>query len=223
MNRNLTIPEAMIFDMDGTLFKTETLIIPAYHRTFDQLRAEGLFHGETPPVERLLSGLGKLLIHIWQQVMPDASDHVIRRADELLLEYQLTGLQEGVGELYPDVKQTLHTLKQRGVRLFVASNGLEDYVKGVARATGIDVYFEALYSAGEFQTPSKVNLVQLLLERYSIDQAWMIGDRFSDVEAGKENGLFVVGCNYARFGDATEIANADVQIDQFAQLLSLSK
>ena len=28
-------PEAMIFDVDGTLFQTEALLIPVYHEVFD--------------------------------------------------------------------------------------------------------------------------------------------------------------------------------------------
>ncbi|UUZ80601.1 hypothetical protein LJK88_38035 [Paenibacillus sp. P26] len=44
MNRQQTTPEAMIFDLDGTLFQTETPL-PAYHATFDRLRAEGLYEG----------------------------------------------------------------------------------------------------------------------------------------------------------------------------------
>lgn len=52
----LTKPEAMIFDMDGTLFKTETLLIPVYHRLFDQLRAENLYEGKTPPRKEYLAG-----------------------------------------------------------------------------------------------------------------------------------------------------------------------
>lgn len=41
-------PEAMIFDMDGTLFQTETLLLPAYHQLFDTLRAEGHYEERLP-------------------------------------------------------------------------------------------------------------------------------------------------------------------------------
>jgi len=141
-------PEAMIFDMDGTLFRTETLILPAYRRTFDQLRREGLFEGETPPEHIILGSLGMLLAQIWQRVIPGAAPEVHRRADELLLKYQLEGLDAGEGELYEGVEAALGELNRRGVRLFVASNGLEEYVKGVAGAKGLSGLFEGIYSAG---------------------------------------------------------------------------
>ena len=219
MNRSR--PETMLFDLDGTLFETETISVPAYHATFDHLRREGTYKGETPPVERFLGGLGLLLEQIWARVMPDAGTDVHRRADELMLHYQMEALKRGDGRLYPGVKETLQTLRARGIRLFVASNGLELYVKEVVRSAGIGHLFEGLYSAGEYQTRSKTDLVKLLLERHGVRSAWMVGDRSSDVEAGHGNGLPVVGCKYAQFGKPGELDKADMIITAFPQLLDL--
>ncbi|KPV57279.1 haloacid dehalogenase [Paenibacillus sp. A3] len=223
MTTNKRTPEAMIFDLDGTLFQTETLLLPAYHATFEQLRAEGLFQGETPDEKYILSGLGMLLEHIWQLVMPDADIAVHRRADELLLELQVERMARGEGKLYDGVADTLRELRRRGVRLFIASNGLEAYVKGVIRHQGLEPLFEAggLYSAGEYATRSKVDLVRQLLDKYGIENAWMVGDRSSDVEAGHANGLFVVGCDYAGFRKEGELDQADVRIADFRDLPAL--
>lgn len=216
-------PEAMLFDLDGTLFKTETLLLPAYYRTFDSLRAEGLYHGETPPEQRILECLGQLLPEIWRNVMPNTPIETRERADVLLLRYQIEGLKSGEGELYEGVEATLTKLRERGIRLFVASNGLEDYVKEVCRYKGIAPLLEDMYSAGEYQTSSKVDLVRLLLERYQIQHAWMVGDRSSDVAAGLNNGLPVIGCDYAGFGDPQELAGATRIIRSFDQLAELAQ
>lgn len=218
---NLARPEAMIFDMDGTLFKTETLLIPAYHQLFDRLREEKLYVGDTPPEELMLSCLGMLLEDIWKKVIPDCSEAVHRRADELLLELELEGLQAYATDLYPGVKETLEQLSERGIRLFVASNGLEHYVKGVAEAHQIAPLFEGIYSAGEHLTASKVDLVRLLLDNHGISSAWMVGDRSSDVEAGKKNGQTVIGCAYAGFGQGQELAGSDALISSFEDLIGL--
>ena len=137
-------PEALIFDLDGTLFQTETLLLPAYHAAFDQLKKEGLFTGETPPEERILSSLGQLLEQIWMNVMPEASNEARLRMDILLLAKQMEYLGQGMGTLYPEVEATLKRLHQEGVRLFVASNGLEGYVKHVMQAKGLAPLFEGL-------------------------------------------------------------------------------
>jgi phosphoglycolate phosphatase len=222
MNTVQNLPEAMIFDLDGTLFQTETVLIPAYNRLYDQLRAENLYEGETPDTRLILGSLGMLLTDIWKRVMPNASLAARERANDLLLQYQLEELVNKVGDLYPDVLETLTALHRRGIRLFVASNGLEGYVKGVIAAKGLDTLFEGLYSAGEFQTQSKVDLVRMLLDEYDLQSAWMVGDRSSDVEAGKENHLFVIGCSYADFGNSKELDEADIVIGKFADLIKLT-
>lgn len=214
-------PEAVIFDMDGTLFETDKLLVPVHHRVFETLREEGLYEHETPPVERLLSCLGMLLEDIWRQVMPDSTEAARKRADVLLLQYEREGLERGEGELYPFVEETLRELHSRGIKLFVASNGLEEYVKGVAEFKGIAPLFDGLYSAGEYETSTKVDLVSRLLKDHNIQSAWMVGDRSSDVEAGKGNGLQTIGCAYATYGRASEIEGADVLINDFRELLPL--
>jgi len=214
-----TQPEAMLFDLDGTLFRTETLLLPAYRAAFDELRRRGLYAKETPPEERILSSLGMLLDEIWRRVMPEASDEARAEADKLLLHYQIKGLGQGKGELYEGVAETLKELRARGIRLFVASNGLEGYVKHVIEAKGLGPLFEDLYSAGRFQTRSKVDLVKLLLDNSGIRSAWMVGDRSSDVEAGLRNGLTVVACDYAGFRDSGELDGAHLRITRFAELL----
>lgn len=214
-------PEAILFDMDGTLFETDTLLRGVHVRIFDTLRAEGLYDRETPPVDALLACLGMLLEDIWRQVMPDASEEARERANELLLQYEIEGLAAGEGRLYPGAEETLKRLKERGVKLFVASNGLERYVKDVAAYKGIAPLFSGLYSAGEFRTASKVDLVAKLLRDHGIQKAWMVGDRSSDVEAGKKNGLAVIGCAYADYGSNAELQGADVSIRSLEELLPL--
>ncbi len=223
MNPESPRPQAMIFDLDGTLLQTETLIVPAYHATFDQLRKEGLFQGETPPESRILGALGMLLDDIFHKVMPEASQEAKGRANDLLLHYQLLGLARGDGILYPKVLETLTELHTRNIRLFIASNGLEAYVREVIQRKGLSHLFEGLYSAGEYQTKSKVDLVRILLERHHIDSAWMVGDRSSDVEAGVKNQLPVVGCAYAGFGQANELSGSTYLIYRFEEIVEIHK
>lgn len=217
-------PLAVIFDMDGTLFETDTLLVQVHRRVFDTLRQEGLHAGETPPVEELLACLGMVLEDLWRKLMPDSSEEARARADVLLLQYELEGLEAGEGRLYAGVKETLEALKDGGSRLFVASNGLEDYVKEIARHKEIAHLFDGLYSAGEYGTASKVDLVARLLEDHGLTPSkdiWMVGDRSSDVEAGSGNGLTTVGCAYAVYGKEAELAGADIQIRSFPELLTL--
>ncbi|MEK3794831.1 HAD family hydrolase [Paenibacillus sp. FSL R7-0204] len=218
---NLNQPEAIVFDMDGTLFQTESLLLPAYHKMFDILREEGLHSGPTPPEERILGSLGMLLADIWKNVMPEADEAVHRRADELLLQLEIEGLEAGGTVLYPKVVETLRALHARGVKLFVASNGLEDYIHSIVVVHELKDLFEGLYSAGGSGTATKTELLGLLLDNHKIGSAWMVGDRSSDVQAGKGNGQTVIGCAYAGFGRQDELKGSDVIISSFDELIAL--
>jgi len=214
-------PAAMIFDLDGTLFQTETIVIEAFHLTYAKLREENLYHGDVPADQDILGCLGMLLEHIWERLMPNASLEVRERANVLMHEYENELLDRGQGKLYPGVAETLQALKDQGIRLFVGSNGLEGYVKDVTRIMGIDHIFEGLYSAGEYQTATKVDLVRILLENHQVPTAWMVGDRSSDIEAGKKNQITAIGCDYAGFRKSGELEGADAIITSFDELLNL--
>jgi phosphoglycolate phosphatase len=217
----LPMPEAIIFDLDGTLFQTETLLETVHRRVFETLKHERLYTLPTPPIDALLGSLGMILSDIWKRVMPEGSPEAYDRANGLLLQYELEELALGLGSLYPGVKETLIALHARGIRLFIASNGLETYVKGVLQVKGVAELFEGAYSAGEFGTASKVDLVRGLLDTFGVRSAWMVGDRSSDVEAGRKNGLSVVGCDYAGFRREGELDGSDAVIRAFPELLAL--
>lgn len=218
----LHTPTAMLFDLDGTLFRSESILEPAYEKTFATLREEGLFEGPTPPVSIMLSCLGMVLDEIWERIWPGMPEATKRHADVLFMRYQLEQLELGNGELYAGVSEHLRAWHAQGIRLFVASNGQEQYVADVVRTLGIADVFTDLYSAGRFGTRSKVDLVRLLMEKYDLDAkaTWMVGDRSSDVEAGVANGLTVVGCRYADFGEASELAGSTLLVDSFDALAS---
>lgn len=218
----LHTPTAMLFDLDGTLFRSESILGPAYEKTFATLREEGLFEGPTPPIEILYSSLGMVLDEIWGRLCPGMSESTKRHADVVFSAYELEQLALGCGQLYEGVAHHLRVWHEQGIRLFVASNGQEQYVADVVRTSGIADCFEDLYSAGRFGTKSKVDLVRLLMEKYQLDAetTWMVGDRSSDVEAGIANGLTVIGCRYANFGDASELAGSKLLVDSFDTLAS---
>ena len=53
--------KAFIFDMDGTLFQTNLILEPALDATFDVLRTNGLWQGETP-IEKYREIMGFLYL-----------------------------------------------------------------------------------------------------------------------------------------------------------------
>lgn len=212
--------KTIIFDLDGTLFQTEGLAIPAFRDTIKRLQKEGLYDGPIHSEEVLLSMFGKTNDEIWAELFPNVAPEVVKKADEYMCYYEMLRLKQGEGNPYSGVVETLRALKEYGYRLCIASNGGETYVTGVAVHYFAGL-FEAVYSAGGYQTSRKVDLVKLLVDRFDDGPMVMVGDRSSDVEAGKENGLMTIGCWYSGFGDEQELAQADYIITDFTQLEEL--
>lgn len=213
-------PNAMIFDLDGTLFQTETVLDHAYEQTFQQLREKGLFSGPTPPVDKMYQSLGMIMEDIWVNLVPGIREETRGLADEIFLANELAAIRAEYGKLYSGVRETLRILAQHGIRIFVASNGLEPYVKDVIAHTGLESYIEYAYCAGEFATRSKSDLVHIVMQEQKLSlSCWMVGDRSSDIQAGIDNGLVTVGCDYAHFKSKGELEQADIIISTFTELL----
>lgn len=207
---------AMIFDVDGTLFQTEQVALPAFHRTFEQLKRK------CPTEDAILNVFGMTTPELWETLLPDASMDERDRANELLAHANIELMQQGRGELYPGVTTALHALLDAGVKLFTASNGEQRYVETVLKTQGLLPFFEKLYCAGRYKTEKKEELVRLLLREQGLtsQQAAMVGDRKSDITAGKANGLFTIGCDFG-FAKTHELEGADYVISSFDQLLKV--
>lgn len=208
----------LIFDVDGTLFDSEQLSYQTFKKTLQALVEEGICSDQSWTDEQIKSLIGLTGKDIFTSLLDKASENTIRQALYLLeqIEGELLGIE---GQLFPDVKETLSELANKGYSLYVASNGGALYVQRVLERYEIQSYFNGVYSAGLHQTKNKVELVSMLLEEAGKD-AVMIGDRTSDIEAGKKNGLKTIGCHFG-FGDVSEIAEADYHIHTFTDLLNL--
>ena len=213
--------KAMIFDLDGTLFQTEKLAVPAFQETFRHLKESGEFQGDIPDEEKIHSVFGLTHQELWEVLLPEATSALKEKADRYMLQKELELFHQGKGEIYPDVRETLMKFHQEGWSLFVASNGARDYVRTALETKGLIFLFKGIYTAGEYQTADKADLVRILKNDHKITDGFMVGDRSSDMKAGKENKLFTVGCRYTgypQFGKENELDEADAIIHSFKEL-----
>jgi phosphoglycolate phosphatase len=210
---------AVIFDMDGTLFATEKVLIPALHKTFDNLRLQKKWSGETP-VDPYLKIIGAPLPEVWNKLMPHSSDEIKKETDHLFLEMIVEEISLGNGELYPGVINVLNKLQKEGIPMFIASNGLEKYIDTICDVYHLREYFDDLYSAGRFKCSSKIELVEKLMNDHQLTCGMMVGDRRSDIEAGNENHLVTIGCDFG-FASDDEFHDADYIINRFEDVLNI--
>ena len=121
-------PQALIFDVDGTLADTERAHLAAFNHAFAE---EGLgWHWDEPTYTRLLeiSGGKERILHYWNQVragMVDVSGTAVREIVQRLHEIKTAAYEvivnSGGVKLRPGVLPLMEDAKRHGLRLAIAT------------------------------------------------------------------------------------------------------
>jgi phosphoglycolate phosphatase-like HAD superfamily hydrolase len=199
----------LIFDLDGTLFQTETVTIPAVRQSF---WAQGL---PVPTTEEICSFFGKpgSEFHAWlaSRCPQDKTSELMAAIDRTELE-----LISQTGELYPQIQEVLATLRASVGQMAVCSNGPQTYVERVLAVHGLRLFFDAVkYRRSDQDT--KPGMIRELLEHLASRPAIVIGDRRDDIEAAHQNGLKVISATYG-YGWVEELGSADAAASSPSEL-----
>ena len=208
--------QALIFDMDGTLFQTATVLEPALEETFTYLRAEGLWGGETP-IEEYRNIMGAPLPRVWEILMPAHSDAVRKLTDEYFLTRLVERISTGKSALYPHVEELFAALKEKGYAIYIASNGLRAYLDAIVGYFRLDRWVSEVFSIEDMDTLDKGEMVGFALKKHGIRKAAMVGDRLSDIKAAKANGLVSIGCHFD-FAKEEELVHADFVVNDLMEI-----
>lgn len=210
--------QGIIFDMDGTLFQTNKILEPALEGTFNVLREKRLWDGETP-INKYREIMGVPLSVVWETLCPDFSQEERERSNELFQKKLNEMIRSKKGALYPHVSMTLHSLSSQYC-LFIASNGHEEYLKTIVDTYELEKYFKKVYSIQLISSGNKAELVKKVVEENSLGKGWVVGDRLSDFQAAKDNGLISIGVNFD-FAQEDELNQADIVIKDIKELTTL--
>ena len=209
----------MIFDMDGTLFQTDKILEMSLEETFLYLRSKGLWDKQAP-VKEYREIMGVPLQVVWETLMPNHSNDIRAKVNIIFLEKLIENIHAGHGALYPNVEEVLDYLATEKYSLFIASNGLPEYLAAIVDYYKLNRWIKETFSIQQIQSQNKSDLVRTIIEKYAIEQGAVIGDRLSDIQAAKDNNLLAIGCNFD-FAQEDELAQADEIIDDLAQLKEL--
>ena len=225
---------SLIFDMDGTLFQTNTILESSLENTFDHLRNLELWDKETP-VDKYREIMGVPLPVVWENLIPDNESNNIEStqreitnslidlpelrnlANDFFHEQLIANIKEGMGSLYPDVEHVFRYLKENNYSIYIASNGQVEYLNAIVTYYNLNEWVTETFSIQQVQTGDKADLVAAILKKYDIHKGAVIGDRLSDILAAKTNGLTAIGCNFD-FAQPEELAQADIVIEEFLDL-----
>lgn len=208
--------QTLIFDMDGTLFQTDKILELALDDTFNHLRAQNKWDDVTP-IEKYREIMGVPLPKVWEALLPDHSNEVREQTDAYFLDRLIANIKNGKGALYPDVKEVFQKLTDNDCTIYIASNGLTDYLNAIVSYYNLDDWITETFSIQQIDSLNKSDLVAVIIEKYRITDGAVIGDRLSDINAAKDNGLVSIGCNFD-FARADELSQADIVIDNLVEL-----
>jgi phosphoglycolate phosphatase-like HAD superfamily hydrolase len=187
MNR----PAALVaFDLDGVLYSSEPFLGAAYREAIANVNAArpGSF-ARIPSTREILDHVGWPIPVIFANLFPDADEQALAALHTETLSVICAYIVRGDGVLYPDVAETLQTLRDRGFTLAVASNGRTDYVETVLSTYGLSDLFIPRVTAD--MVGDKISILRFYVYRLALDRnaVVMVGDRASDVDAAR-----AVGC-----------------------------
>ncbi|SDT52837.1 adenosylhomocysteine nucleosidase [Paenibacillaceae bacterium GAS479] len=213
------MPISLIFDMDGTLFQTNKILELSLEDTFNYLKSLNEWSGVTP-IQKYREIMGVPLSVVWETLMPDHSNEIRQIADRYFLEKLIANINNGSGALYSHVYEIFDSLKQAGCPIFIASNGLVNYLKAIVVYYNLDAWVTETFSIQQLETEDKTDLVSHILKKYNIEHAAVVGDRLSDINAANKNGLMAIGCRFD-FAQEDELKQVDAVIDDLLELRGL--
>lgn len=205
--------DALIFDIDGTLWDSRELVAQGYNQ---QLRKEGLEHLSVD-AERLKGLFGKVMTEIADALFASLPQEERYPLLQRCMASENSHLKEDPCNIgYPYVKETLKKLHETH-RLFIVSNSQSGYPQLCIRKLGLEALIEGHLCFGDTGT-SKGQTILRLMEQHNIQKPLYIGDTQGDYEATVEAGIDFAWASYG-FGTPDGFV---YRVESMPELLTLS-
>jgi len=216
----LTLPRAVVFDLDGTLVHSA----PDLHAALNRLMAdEGRRALDLQEVVLMIGdGVPKLVERGFKATgdLPDDS-YLAGAVKRFLADYEIHATV--LTKLFPAVAETLTALKAAGCRLGVCTNKPEAATLEILTELGIKEKIDVIVGGDTLESIRKPDPrhLQAVLERLGTapDDAVMVGDNPNDVASARNAGVRVIAVTFGYSRVAPPDLGADRLIDGYGELL----
>lgn len=203
--------EAIIFDLDGTLWDASAEILKTWNMAIEQNGnvREPISH------EELSACLGLPMDAIADRLFSGMTDTMKTKLMEDCCRLENDYLAEHGATIFPGLEDTLSKLGKK-YQLYIVSNCQCGYIESFLKAHHLKTYFKDIECWGNTCQFKGAN-IRLLMERNHVTNAVYVGDTQGDADASREAGIPFIFCEYG-FGSVTA---SDYRISTFADLLTL--
>jgi phosphoglycolate phosphatase len=208
--------KTMFFDYDGTLHDSIKIYSPAFKKAYSFLIKEGLADPREWEDADIVKWLGYNAHEMWQSFMPNLSDELRDRCSKIVGTEMKTQIDEAKPLLYNGSIETLNYLKNKGYNLIFISNCGQYYMDANKKLFNLEMYFTEMACSEQFSFIPKHEILSKIKDKYPKDMV-IVGDRAQDIEAGKHNNIYTIGCSYG-YAQEKELDGADLIIDTIEDL-----
>ncbi|MCX7922516.1 MAG: HAD-IA family hydrolase [Clostridia bacterium] len=208
----------IIFDFDGVIVDSGRDIANAVNYALRYFGRRELAY------EQLISYVGRGVEHLIGKSFEGGSDEIIKKAIPVYKNYYLENcIKESV--LYPDVKEILEYFRDKKIAL--VTNKPEDLTLKILDGMGVRQYFNMVVGPESVSKmkPNPEGLLKVI--GYFGEEAGrtiMVGDSYTDIEAGKNAGTYTCGVTYG-LGDVNALTKSgpDFIVDDIKGLTEFIK
>lgn len=184
-------PEALILDIDGTLWDSRALVAQGYNL---QLEDEGLSHLRVD-VDKLTPLFGKMDWELGDALFPELPIPQRYRLLQRCMDREKAHLAQDPCRIgYPHIARVLEALSKK-YRLFIVSNCQKGYPELCMEKLGIGPLIEGHLCYGDTGT-AKGETIRTLMGRYQITRTVYVGDTQGDCQAAQAAGIPFVWASY---------------------------
>lgn len=208
--------QLLIFDLDGTLVDSKTDLALSVNAMREQMGLGPLAH------ELIASYVGHGVNNLVRRALADqATEENVAEGLAIFLDYYRRHMLDNT-VLYPGVRETLEELRERW--LAVLTNKPVNFSRQMLAGLGVAHFFSFIYGGNSFEQkkPDPVGVVRLMTDHgVSTRQTMVVGDSDTDVQTGRNAGVWTCGVTYGFGADSLAICPPDLLLDDLRELAVL--
>ena len=208
--------KAVLFDFDGTIMDTNTIILKSWQHTFNTVL------GRDPVHEEIVATFGEPLEVTMGKLFPDRDTHEMV---ETYRNYQRHIYKDDI-TMFPGMKEVILELKARGYKVAIVTSRLWYSTRTGLYKFDIADLFDAVVSAEDttIHKPDPTPCL-LCLEKLGIaaDEAIMVGDSKFDILCARNAGVksVLVSWSITVNDEQRKVLAPDYYITDAAQILDI--